>query len=103
MNLILSLLIIPIVSNSVHDSNQDLYNVQIENIKEAARLWSADHVGELPDEGDTKEIYLSDLTNGGYIGEDLKNPHTKKNFSSDLQIQITCKNGNYQYTVKESK
>ena len=53
---ILSLLIIPIVSNSVHDSNQDLYNVQIENIKEAARLWSADHVGELPDEGDTKEI-----------------------------------------------
>lgn len=97
---VLALLIIPTVNKSVGDSKNELYDAQIENIKDAARTWSADHVRNLPstDEGSTI-VTLADLKSGGYISKDIMNPKTKKKFSDTVTVTITQKNGGYIYSV----
>lgn len=84
---ILALLTIPIVSNQLKESSKELYETQIQNIKEATKNWAADHLDLLPESG-SYEITLKDLQDGGYIKKKLRNPKNKKLISSSSIIQI---------------
>ncbi len=98
----LGLVIVPVVNKVVTDNRQQLYDVQIRNIKSAASQFVSEHV--YSDELDilnnsSVRIKLGTLKTSGYIDSNISNPISKQKFSDDLYIMITNKDNNYTYTV----
>ena len=92
-------MVIPVIDRNLKESKQDLYNVQIESIRKAAKNWVANHMMEIP-EGDTEFIiYLSNLKRDGLIASDIKNPVTEEPFPDTLEIKVTIIGNQYTYEV----
>ena len=90
---IISLIVIPVVSNTIRKSRTDLYDVQINNISDAAKLWASDNMALLPTENDDFfVISLGELKNNGLIESDFKNPKTKEEFNDDKTCVVISKN-----------
>lgn len=88
------------VNKSIDKSNNELYQAQLSNIKASAQDWTADHINELPEnDGDSIQVTLSELKQGGYIESNIENPKTKKQLSDTIYVKITKKNDNYLYEV----
>ena len=89
---ILAVMLIPNMYTHLQDSKEDLYNTQVNIIKEAAENYVADNIEDIicSSDGENTEILLSNLQSGGYLKEDLKNPKTNENFSSDQKVIVTC-------------
>lgn len=98
---LLALLIVPAIDKTLQDSNKTLYQAQIESIKDGAKDWSSDHLNELPVNGGSITVTLSDLIAGGYVSSDIKNPITDEYFPSSLTVKITEQNSKYKYEVEE--
>lgn len=97
---VLGLLILPLVSRQVNTSKEELYNSQMENIKEGAKNWSADNIDKLPEiENKCISLKLSTLKNQGYIDKKVVNPDTKEEFDENFGVKITFTNGNYKYEI----
>ena len=56
----------PTVSNSIKNSKEKAYNVQVESIVEAAHKWAVDNATNLS-ETDATRVHISDLISNGYI------------------------------------
>ena len=100
---VVGLIVMPVVTNSLRESKDDLYNVQISNIKEAAKTWSADNMNKLPTTtGGNKNVNLKMLQDEGYIEENITNPKTDETFDP-LKVCVNIKfNGKkYVYTVTD--
>lgn len=67
---IISLIILVVVDKSLKDSSGTIYNVQLENIKSAAKMWMTDNIEVIPDKG-YYTITLGHLLDGGYISPDI--------------------------------
>ena len=101
---ILSLIIIPIVDKRVKDSKDDMYNVQIENIRMAGKSYFSDNSDLIPaNSGYYISVKLSELIANGYLSGDVKNPKTGNNFSDDFDeevyVQLYNDAGKYLYSV----
>lgn len=97
---IISLIIYPIVDNSIKENKESLYNTQLEKIKDAALGWSYTNVNMLPiDEGGTITITLLELKKAGLVELDIRNPKTGELLPNDMIITITYKNNNYEINV----
>ena len=96
---ILGLIIIPNIAGTLKNQKNNLYDIQIKNIEEAARGWAGEHFYSLPtiDNG-VKSIYLKDLAD--FIDTNINNPKTNKNFGKCLRIDITKVAGAESYTYK---
>lgn len=100
---LLALLVSPVIKKQVTDSREELQQMQIENIVNASKNWAADHTGDLPStEGQTKQITLKDLQDGGYLPEDFLNTDNEQKLNENTKITITAHNNTYTYTVEES-
>ncbi len=97
---LLALIVIPLVDKSMKEGKNDLYASQIKSIEAAARAWGTDHIDELPEANETKNITLSRIQQDGYIDSDIENPKTGGLFG-DLQIKITSHGTYYSYEVIE--
>ena len=100
---VLALLIVPNVTGTLKKQKENLYNVQIKNIEEAAQGWASENFFTLPTEdGQSKTIYLKDLV--GFIDTDITNPKDNKKFGRCLAIKITkvAQTENYTYDVDET-
>ena len=100
---VLGLIVMPVVTNSLKESKEDLYNTQLANIKEAAKTWSADNINKLPTAiNDNKNVTLEKLQSEGYIDEEIINPKTDAKFDP-LKVCVNIKfNGKkYVYTVTD--
>lgn len=112
---LIAIVTISAVSGTLKTYKNNLYDNQINNIKEAARVWGSDNMLLLPNSSDEVTCYyneinncsnnynkliinLSDLQNGGYIGKDITNPRTKEKFD-DLEIVITKNGKKIEYEV----
>lgn len=96
----LGMIIVPTVSKVVSDNKQQLYDVQIRNIKSCASNFLSDHVLDLDIPNNSSlGVKLGTLESLGYIDSDVVNPITKVKFSSDLIVLITNNNNNYTYVV----
>jgi len=82
------------IINVVKTSKSDLYDAQIELIKEAAKAWGAENLNLLPNSGKCKYITLNDLKEYGLLDKNMKNPNTNKEFEN-LNIKITSENTKY--------
>lgn len=97
---IIALLVVPIIGREMNASKEDLYKRQVQTIEEGARNWGTDHLGELPSvDGESISVTLKTLQDGGYIKKKLKNPKTRKEFASSLEVEILFKNNQYAYRV----
>lgn len=97
---ILTMLIVPNVSQYLSKFKGDSYEKQIESIELAAKNWASDHGYDLPTtEGDSIRVNLINLKEGGYLDLNIKNPQTGEKFSDDLEVKITRVGKNYTYEV----
>lgn len=105
---ILAVVLIPNMYSHLQDSKDDLYDTQVNVIKEAAESYVADNIDIIncSSIGENTEISLSDLQSGGYLKEDFKNPKTNKNFDSNQIVTVICtektnsQTGNINYIYK---
>ena len=91
---ILSVVIIPKIGDSITNSKNNAYNIQVENIKKGVNDYLVEN-GNIIKEGESKTLTLGIIKQGGYLPIDIKNPITKKSFSNESNINISKINGNY--------
>ena len=84
---VLSLIVVPIVDKHIKKSKDEMYNIQIENIRMAGEMFFSDNILSRPGMGDYCSISMEQLASNGYIAENIVNPKTGSNFS-DLYVQI---------------
>ena len=97
---VIAVITVPIVTKTLASYRTKLCENQIQNIKEAARIWGSDNLLSLPDkENGTLVITLNDLQDKGYIDKDINNPRTKKIIDPTTKITITRVGKKYNYTV----
>lgn len=90
------------VDKTIKDNKEQLYEIQISNIEDAARTWGNAHITLLPDEnGGAISIPLLLLKQDGLLDNDFKNPKTEELFPNNMYIDISYENGVYNYNVAE--
>ena len=94
------LIVVPLVSNSMKDSEEELYNDQIESIKLSLELWMS--YNQSPNIGETITLSLSQLKEAGFVEFDITNPITKELFPNDMVLKIINNNGIIEYEVTEN-
>lgn len=100
---VIILIATPAIRKLTSNSKEELYNIQISNIKDGLKNWAVDNSRILPqDEGDNITITLGQLKTGGYVDIELKNPKTNKCFGNDMTLEIKRYQKNYIYTVNEN-
>lgn len=99
---LLAVISVPAVARVINNSNEELYKVQIENIKTGAKNWAVKNASILPsEEGESVTITLGQLKLSGDVVVDIKNPITKELFPNDMEIEIKRYLNNYIYLVNE--
>lgn len=90
------------ITKSLKEFNETAYQTEIDNIEQAAKLWGQEHPEELPQGiGETRNIYLSNLQNDGYLENNIINPKTNKKFDN-LTIVVTKESElRYTYEIQE--
>lgn len=98
---IIGVIVMPAVTGSINDSKDELYNMQISNIIEAGKTWSADNINSLPTTtGEVKKVSLQELQENGYIDENITNPKTNKLFEPTTNcVSITYNGKKYNYSL----
>lgn len=98
---VIGLIVMPAVTGSINDSKDDLYDMQVSNIIEAGKTWSADNLNSLPTiSGDSKVVTLQELQENGYIDEDITNPKTNKKFDPTTTcVKVTYNGKKYEYSL----
>ncbi len=84
---ILSLIIVPIVDKGVKRSKDDMYKIQIENIRMAGLGYFSDHIVNRPKIGNYCSISIDVLVSEDYMSGDVVNPKTGEPFG-DIYVQI---------------
>ena len=91
------LIITATFSNILKQSEEDLYNDQINSIKLALESWMSDN--QKPNVGEKVILSLSQLKESGLIALDIKNPKTKELFPNDMVLEIFNNKGIIEYSV----
>ena len=100
---LLSLIAIPVVDKLIKDSEEQLYQTQIDNIESAARNYYADKIFDLPENvGDYVDRTICDLEKSGLLEMDIKNPKTDELFYKDSYVRVTKTNYGYEYKYIEN-
>ena len=94
-----AILTIPAVNDAITYAKKEAYNTNIDAIKKAASDWSLLHTRQLPEEGDSILVYLTELKSIGSVDMKIKNPMTGKYLSNNTSVTITNTGGKYEYTV----
>lgn len=110
---VIALIAIPAVTDSLNKYKKNLCDTQVSYMVQAAQNWGADHLLQLPDEGETLTISVSELIEQGYMERDkdaetiedqlkVMNPNTKEYFSPDPVITISKSGKKYVYTMDDT-
>jgi prepilin-type N-terminal cleavage/methylation domain-containing protein len=102
----LGVIIVPTINKVITDNKNELYEVQIRNIKSGVSNFVSENIfsdGLSIPNNSSIGIKLGKLKELGYIDSDITNPITKNKFSDDLVILITNKDNGYSYTVCDER
>lgn len=100
---VLSVILVPTITNVLKDNDEKLYEIQLQNIILSAKNFGSDNMHILPIEDEpTKILTLGQLKKSGYAEKSIVNPKTKKEFSNCMVIEITRVSNSYEYTIDES-
>lgn len=99
---ILTVILIPVINNTIKNNKEELYNKQLDLITLSAKNLASDNPYILPEE-DGEEIYitLGQLRAMGYAEEIIINPKSKKkdNFPDELVVMIIKRGKDYDYEI----
>ena len=97
---ILTVILVPVINNTIKNNKQQLYDNQLKMIRLAAQNLATDNTYILPEE-DGEEIYitLGQLRAMGYAEETIIDPLTNKNFPDNLIVMIIKKGNDYDYKI----
>ena len=97
---ILTVILVPVINNTIKNNKQQLYDNQLEMIRLAAQNLATDNTYILPEE-DGEEIYitLGQLRAMGYAEGTIIDPLTNKNFPDNLIVMIIKKENDYDYVI----
>lgn len=102
----LGLIIVPTINKVLADNKNELYEVQIRNIKSGASNFVSENIFSenlnIPNNSSIG-IKLGKLKELGYIDSDITNPITKNKFSDDMVILITNNDNGFSYTVCDER
>lgn len=103
---LIALIVTPNIARSIKEYRERLYEVQLSEIKESAKNWLADQINNgnkssIPTEGNSVNVSVSTLQNGGYVDPELKDPRTKQPISGTTFVTIEFKENQYIYTINE--
>ena len=97
---ILTVILVPVINNTIKNNKQQLYDNQLEMIRLAARNLATDNTYILPEEdGDEIYITLGQLRAMGYAEGTIIDPLTNENFSDNLIVMIIKKGNDYDYVI----
>lgn len=101
---ILGLIVFTSVDRVLKEGKEDLYQIQITNIKDALKEWTADPSNwkNLPKEGDSITLTLGQLKQMGKMDLDIKDPKTDSLFPEDMQLRVTNHKNKFTYEVLTS-
>lgn len=100
---ILAAFIFPNMNKYISRSKNTTDEIQVANIKEAAKSYLADHIGSDIDfeATPTVTITLKQVVDGGYISGDILDSKSNKEYDLDNStITITKEENNYTYDVQ---
>ena len=99
---ILTVILVPVINNTIKNKEQDLYNQQIELIKLSAKNLASDNEYILPEEvGEEIFITLGQLRAMGYAEETIINPLTKENFPNSMIVMVIKRELDYDYEIMD--
>lgn len=110
---LITLIAIPAITDSLSHYKQNLCETQVSYMIASAKNWGTEHLLQLPEEGETLTITVSELIRQGFMDGDkdalteedkLKviNPNTKEYFEPDPVITIAKKGKRFVYTVDDN-
>ena len=92
---LLALLASTSVTKLIKESKDDIYNIQLNSIKEAAETWGADNLLNLPSAGECKYLTVGELKEYGLLDENLTDSRNSTAISDDLKIKIMATQSKY--------
>lgn len=99
---VLALLVL-IVSTSVtriiKNSREDMYESQLVSIEKSAKIWGAENIDILPENGECKYITLGYLKQTGLLDSKVIDSRNNSSFNDDLKIKITSRINEYGNSV----
>ena len=99
---LLSLIIIPLVSNILKEQKEKQYEQQITNIKLMAKNFGVDNLSILPTkDNESMDITIGQLKSLGYVEKNIVNPITEQAISDCARVTITKSGKNYNYTYNK--
>lgn len=105
---IIAMVILPMVSNQIDESKEDLYQVQVDKIEKAAKDYLLSDEGKemrkrLRENNEIIAISIEDLQNSNYLEkEKIKNPmDSNKNMEGVVEVTYQGKNYVFQYVGEE--
>lgn len=108
---IIGLLTIPIITGTIKNSKESLYQTQMDNLKSAARLYVVDPLDDDLDKIKNLEdgiiesfdISLESLKKKGKIDKNFENPKTGEAFTNCIFVKVTTnENGIFEYTIVDN-
>lgn len=102
---VVALIVTPNIYDNIRDYKNKVYSDQLDNIKQAGKNWTADHIEDV-EEDMVLMIPLKELQDNGYISEKIVNPNGG-NFTNEAFVLVKCEvvhddeklyNDNYKYT-----
>lgn len=100
---LLVVIISPVVNNLLGDSEDALYDKQVDSIVKATKKYMVEHSELLPENSDSKAIYINDLINKGVIDKDkVINPKTKEEMNGCVVVSYNHEFNQYEYNYKDS-
>ncbi len=100
---LLSLIAVPVVDKLIKDSEEDLYQNQINNIEASAKNWASENIFSLPENvGDYVDKTICDLEKEGFLEVDIKNPKNDEIFYKDSYVRITKTDYGFEYEYIET-
>lgn len=97
---LLSLIVVPVVEKLIKDSEEQLYQTQINNIELGAKSWASKNVFNLPESGYIDKT-ICELERDGFLEMDIKNPKTDERFYKDSYVRITKTDYGFEYEYIE--
>lgn len=97
---VISMIVFPIISETIKTNKEKLYNSQLEEIKSGAEKWAYSNTEMLPTNSEESvTITLLELKKAGFLALDIRNPITGELLPNDMVVTITLKNNNYEFFV----
>ena len=100
---LLSMIVVPIVENSINSGKDELYISQIDSIKVSLKKYAVDKINSnIRNVGDDIYVSLYQLKTAGYVNLDIADPRSEKLIPNDMILHIEKREKSYIYEVLET-